>query len=28
VVVDGLRYQIISRDHGSGPHLHVGVRHA
>jgi hypothetical protein len=25
VTVDGLRYQIISRDHGSGPHLHVGV---
>lgn len=23
---DGIRYQIISRDHGSGPHLHVGLR--
>ena len=22
----GVRYQIISRDHGSGPHLHVGMR--
>jgi hypothetical protein len=22
----GVRYQIISRDHGSGPHLHVGFR--
>ena len=28
VVKDGLRYQIISRDHGTGPHLHVGVRKA
>lgn len=26
VVKNGLRYQIISRDHGTGPHLHVGVR--
>jgi predicted secreted protein len=24
----GVRYQIISRDHGSGPHLHVGFRRA
>jgi hypothetical protein len=22
----GVRYQIISRDHGTGPHLHVGIR--
>jgi hypothetical protein len=26
VVKNGVRYQIISRDHGSGPHLHVGMR--
>jgi len=26
VVKDGIRYQIISRDHGTGPHLHVGMR--
>lgn len=24
----GVRYQIISRDHGSGPHLHIGMRRA
>lgn len=22
----GVRYQIISRDHGTGPHLHIGMR--
>lgn len=26
VVRGGVRYQIISRDHGSGPHLHIGMR--
>lgn len=26
VVKGGIRYQIISRDHGTGPHLHVGAR--
>lgn len=26
VVKNGIRYQIISRDHGTGPHLHVGLR--
>lgn len=26
IVKGGVRYQVISRDHGSGPHLHVGVR--
>lgn len=26
VTVNGIRYQIISRDHGTGPHLHVGMR--
>jgi predicted secreted protein len=28
VTKGGVRYQIISRDHGSGPHLHVGFRRA
>jgi hypothetical protein len=23
---NGIRYQIISRPHGTGPHLHVGMR--
>lgn len=26
VTKGGIRYQVISRDHGSGPHLHVGLR--
>lgn len=26
IVKNGVRYQLISRDHGSGPHLHVGMR--
>lgn len=26
VVKNGVRYQIISRDHGTGPHLHIGLR--
>ena len=26
VVKGGVRYQIISRDHGTGPHLHIGLR--
>jgi hypothetical protein len=26
VTVGGVRYQVISRDHGTGPHLHVGAR--
>lgn len=26
VVKNGIRYQVISRDHGTGPHLHVGMR--
>jgi hypothetical protein len=26
VTRNGIRYQIISRDHGTGPHLHVGLR--
>lgn len=26
VTVNGVRWQIISRDHGTGPHLHVGWR--
>lgn len=26
VVVNGIRYQIISRLHGTGPHLHIGAR--
>lgn len=26
VVKNGVRWQIISRPHGSGPHLHVGLR--
>lgn len=26
VVKNGVRYQIISRDHGTGPHLHIGMR--
>jgi len=28
VVKGGVRYQIISRPHGTGPHLHVGLRKA
>lgn len=28
VVKNGVRWQIISRDHGTGPHLHVGWRKA
>lgn len=28
IIKNGLRYQVISRDHGTGPHLHVGVRKA
>ena len=28
VTKDGVRYQIISRDHGTGPHLHAGLRKA
>lgn len=27
VTRNGIRYQIISRDHGTGPHLHVGMRY-
>jgi hypothetical protein len=26
ITKNGVRYQVISRDHGSGPHLHVGLR--
>lgn len=26
VTIKGIRYQIISRDHGTGPHLHSGLR--